>query len=122
VQRCLPECRTCRHTCAVCDAATGATFSSSMAVYDSLGTANTVQVTWTKTGSNAWSAAFANPTSSSDTSTTTGTASGSVAITSNSDGPLASTTPSPATLSVTGWTDGARRLDRQPQSRHGRQD
>jgi Flagellar basal body protein FlaE D2 domain len=91
-------------------------------VYDSLGTANTVQVTWTKTGSNAWSAAFANPTSSSDTSTTTGTASGSVAITSNSDGPLASTTPSPATLSVTGWTDGARRLDRQPQSRHGRQD
>jgi flagellar hook protein FlgE len=85
----------------VCDAATGATFSSSMAVYDSLGTANTVQVTWTKTGSNAWSAAFANPTSSSDTSTTTGTASGSVAITSNSDGSLASTTPSPATLSVT---------------------
>jgi hypothetical protein len=36
----------------------------------------------------------ANPTSSSDTSTTTGTASGSVAITSNSDGSLASTTPS----------------------------
>ena len=89
------------------DAAMGATFSSSMTVYDSLGTANTVQVTWTKTGSNAWSASLANPTSSSDTSTTTGTASGSVAITFNSDGSLASTTPSPATLSVTGWTDGA---------------
>lgn len=89
------------------DAATGATFTSSMTVYDSLGTANSMQVTWTKTGSNAWSASFGNPTLASDSSTTTGTASGSVAITFNSDGSLASTTPSPATVAVTGWTDGA---------------
>ena len=89
------------------DAATGATFTSSMTVYDSLGTANSIQVTWTKTGSNAWSASFANPTLSSDTSTSTGTTSGSVAITFNSDGSLASTTPSPASISVSGWTDGA---------------
>jgi flagellar hook protein FlgE len=91
------------------DAATGATFTSSMTVYDSLGTANSIQVTWTKTDSNAWSASFANPTSSSssDSSTSTGTVSGSVAITFNSDGSLASTTPSPATISVSGWTDGA---------------
>jgi flagellar hook protein FlgE len=89
------------------DAATNATFTSSMTVYDSLGTANSIQVTWTKTASNAWSASFANPTLSSDTSTTTGTTSGSVAITFNSDGSLASTTPSPATISVSGWTDGA---------------
>jgi flagellar hook protein FlgE len=89
------------------DAADNATFTSSMTVYDSLGTANSIQVTWTKTGSNAWSASFANPTSTSDTSTSTGTTSGSVAITFNSDGSLASTTPSPASISVSGWTDGA---------------
>jgi flagellar hook protein FlgE len=89
------------------DAATGATFTSSMTVYDSLGTANSVQVTWTKTGSNAWSASFGNPTLSSDSSTTTGTTSGSVTIAFNSDGSLASTTPSPPTIAVSGWTDGA---------------
>jgi len=89
------------------DAATGDTYSSSMTVYDSLGAANTMQITWTKTGTNAWSASFANPTSSSDTTTATGTASGTIDITFNSDGSLASTSPSPATASVTGWTDGA---------------
>jgi len=89
------------------DAATGATFTSSMTVYDSLGTANSLQVTWTKTGSNAWSASFGNPTLASDSSQTTGTVSGSVAITFNSDGSLASTTPSPPTVAVSGWTDGA---------------
>ncbi|CAN5262522.1 flagellar hook protein FlgE [soil metagenome] len=89
------------------DAATGDTFTSSMSVYDSLGTANSLQVTWTKTDTNTWSASFANPTLSSDTSTATGTASGSIAITFNSDGTLASTTPSPATIAITGWTNGA---------------
>jgi flagellar hook protein FlgE len=89
------------------DAATGDTYTSSMTVYDSLGAANSMQVTWTKTGSNAWSASFANPTSTSDTTTATGTASGTIAITFNSDGSLASTSPSPATVAVTGWTDGA---------------
>ncbi|MBR0963489.1 flagellar hook protein FlgE [Bradyrhizobium diazoefficiens] len=89
------------------DAATGDTFNSSMTVYDSLGAANSVQVTWTKTGTNAWSASFGNPTSASDTSTSTGTTSGTVNITFNSDGSLASTSPSPATIAVTGWTDGA---------------
>lgn len=89
------------------DAETGATYSSSMTVYDSLGTANSIQVTWTKTASNAWTASFANPTLSSSTSTTTGTTSGSVSLTFNSDGSLASTSPSPPTISVSGWTNGA---------------
>jgi flagellar hook protein FlgE len=89
------------------DAATGATFTSSMTVYDSLGTANSMQITWTKTGTNAWSGSFGNPTLASDSSKTTGTASGSVAITFNGDGSLASTTPNPATVAVSGWTDGA---------------
>ncbi|HEX9211469.1 MAG TPA: flagellar hook protein FlgE [Bradyrhizobium sp.] len=89
------------------DAATGDTYTSSMTVYDSLGAANSMQVTWTKTGSNAWSASFADPTSTSDTTTATGTTSSTVDITFNSDGSLASTSPSPATVSITGWTDGA---------------
>ena len=89
------------------DAAVGATFTSSIPVYDSLGTESSVQVTWDKTASNAWSATFGNPTLSSDPTVTTGTASGSVAITFNSDGSLASTNPNPPTLSITGWTSGA---------------
>ena len=89
------------------DAATGDTYTSSTTVYDSLGAANSMQVTWTKTGSNAWSASFADPTSTSDTTTATGTTSSTVDITFNSDGSLASTSPSPATVSITGWTDGA---------------
>ncbi|UPJ64499.1 flagellar hook protein FlgE [Bradyrhizobium sp. 191] len=89
------------------DAATGATYTSSMTVYDSLGASNSMQVTWTKTGANTWSASFANPTSTSDTTTATGTASGTINITFNSDGSLASTSPNPATVSITGWTDGA---------------
>lgn len=89
------------------DAATGDTYTSSMTVYDSLGAANSMQITWSKTGTNSWSASFANPTSTSDTTTATGTASGTIDITFNSDGSLASTSPSPATVSITGWTDGA---------------
>jgi flagellar hook protein FlgE len=84
------------------------TFTSSMSVYDSLGTANTIQVTWTKTADNAWTASFGAPTLASDSSTTTAAApTDTVQITFNSDGSLASTTPSPATMSVTGWSDGA---------------
>ena len=89
------------------DAATGDTFSSSMQVYDSLGTSHSIEVTWTKTAANTWTATPSDPTLSSDSSTTTGTASGSVTITFNSDGSLATTSPDPATFSVTGWTTGA---------------
>jgi flagellar hook protein FlgE len=90
------------------DAATGDTFTSSMSVYDSLGTANSMQVTWTKTDTNTWSASFAAPTLASDSTTTTAAApTDTIAITFNSDGTLASTSPSPATVAITGWTDGA---------------
>jgi flagellar hook protein FlgE len=87
------------------DAAIAATFASSMSVYDSLGTANTVQVTWTKTAENSWSASFGNPTLSSDSTKTTGSTSGSIAVVFNSDGSLANANP--ATISISGWTDGA---------------
>ena len=90
------------------DAATGATFTSSMTAYDSQGTANSIQITWTKTGTNAWSATFGNPTLASDSSKSTGTTSSTgnpVAITFNSDGSLATPTSMPS-LAVT-WNNGA---------------
>lgn len=89
------------------DATTGDTYTSSISLYDSLGTANSMQVTWTKTAENSWTATFANPTLTSDTTTSTGTVSGSVTIAFNSDGSLKSTTPSPPTISVSNWTNGA---------------
>lgn len=91
------------------DAAVGDTYTSSTEIYDSLGTGSDVEITWTKTADNTWTAAFSDPTLASDSSTTSGTiSSGSpITITFNSDGTLASTSPSPATLSITGWTDGA---------------
>jgi len=90
------------------DAAVDATFSSSMTVYDSLGTASSIQVDWKKTGENTWSASFGQPKLASDTSKNSADPiTSTVAITFNSDGSLASTVPSPPTVSVTGWTDGA---------------
>ncbi|MBR0795943.1 flagellar hook protein FlgE [Bradyrhizobium jicamae] len=90
------------------DAAVGATFSSSMTVYDSLGTANSIQITWDKTAANTWTATFGNPTLASNSSTTTGTTTSSpVTINFNSDGSLASTSPASPTVTVGSWTDGA---------------
>lgn len=88
------------------DAATGDTFTTTMDVYDSLGTASNVTVTWTKTAENTWTAGFSNPTLASDSTVSTGTATGSITITFNEDGTLASTSPSPATVAMT-WTTGA---------------
>src|SRR5271166_821502 len=91
------------------DAAVGDTYTSSMTVYDSLGKANSIQITWDKTATNTWTATFADPTSTSDTSTTTGTIGATnnpLTITFNSDGSLATPTTSP-TISVSSWTDGA---------------
>jgi flagellar hook protein FlgE len=83
--------------------------TSSMTVYDSLGTPSTVQISWTKTGTNTWTATFGNPTSPSDPTVQTGTTtSGSVTLNFDpSTGALSSTNPSPPTLSIGTWSDGA---------------
>jgi flagellar hook protein FlgE len=92
------------------DAATGATFTSSMTVFNSLGTPNSVQITWTKstTTLNQWTASFANPEPASNaTAPATGTTTPApVTITFGTDGSLATTTPSPPTLTIN-WNDGA---------------
>lgn len=81
------------------DAAVNDTFTTDIPLYDSLGTAQSVEVTWTKTGDNTWSASFA-----TDSGAVT---SADVTITFNTDGTLASTSPSPPTLTISGWSTGA---------------
>jgi len=90
------------------NATVGQSFTSTFNLYDSLGNAANSTVTWTKTGDNTWTASFANPTLASNAATTAATVtSGTVTVTFNSDGTLASTSPSPPSLTLTGWTTGA---------------
>jgi flagellar hook protein FlgE len=87
------------------DAATGDTFSTTLEVYDSLGSTHNVDVTWTKTGENTWEMTFADPElNGADSGDVTTDA---VTITFNSDGTLASTDPTDVTLTIEGWTTGA---------------
>jgi flagellar hook protein FlgE len=90
------------------DAELNESFVSDTEIYDSLGTSNTVELTWTKTDTNTWTVSASNPTLSSDTDTVSGATGGEViTVTFNTDGSLASVDPSPATLSFSGWTSGA---------------
>ncbi len=90
------------------DAAVGASFESELEFYDSLGTAASTTITWTKTADNTWSAAFSNATSADGTTLlATSATSNTVSISFNADGTLASTSPNPPSLSFTDWTTGA---------------
>ncbi|MDQ2081644.1 flagellar hook protein FlgE [Xanthobacteraceae bacterium Astr-EGSB] len=82
------------------------TFTSTVSLYDSLGTAHSTTVTWTKTAENTWTADFDDPTNAT-TGVKSGTISGSPITVTFSDGALASISPSPATIGVSGWTSGA---------------
>lgn len=95
----------------------GSSFSSSMTVYDSLGEAHSLDITWTKTGSNTWTAAFAPATASDGTvtspTTTTPATTGTYTVTFNSDGSLSTVTPADSTTGVVTplgitWSDGAK--------------
>ena len=98
------------------DADDGDSFTTSVSVYDSLGVAQDVPLTWTKstTDSNTWTLSIGNPTSPS-TGDETGTIGGNTTytVTFNSDGTLASvadasgTTVDTATITVASWNDGA---------------
>lgn len=81
------------------DAVVGDEFTTEMSVYDSLGTSQSLEATWTKTGDDTWSVSFG-----TDAGTVTSSA---ITVTFNSDGTMASTSPSPATLSISGWSTGA---------------
>lgn len=90
------------------ETADGSTFTSSLEIFDALGTAATTTITWTKTAANTWSVDFSDPTLSNDPTTSVGSVSSSpITVTFNDDGTLASTSPASASLTVTGWTTGA---------------
>ncbi len=84
-------------------AAVGDTFSSSNAVYDSLGTSHELTVDYTKTGTNTWSYTINVPTADTGASTTQ-VASGNLSF--DSSGNLTSPTGSVA-ISIPSFTDGA---------------
>lgn len=84
------------------DAAIGDSFTTSSQIYDSLGTNHTLEYTWTKTGSNAWTMSVATDDTGATSSVTTASP---ITITFDSDGNLAST--SATALGITGWSSGA---------------
>jgi flagellar hook protein FlgE len=90
--------------------ANSSTFTSSMTVYDSLGNPSSIQITWAKTADNTWTASFGNPTTPGTTtqSGTIDTTANSVSLTFDSTtGKLSSTTPSPPSITIASWNDGA---------------
>lgn len=88
--------------------AIGNTVDTSMEVIDSLGTAHNVTLTFEKTASNTWELTVSDPSLASNASQDTGdSAGGPWTITFDSSGNLSSTSPSPVTLTISGWTTGA---------------
>lgn len=96
------------------DATAGSTFTSSVSVYDSLGTSQTVPMTWTKSStSNEWTLTLSNPTNASGTQSGTIGGTSSYTVDFSSDGALSSITDSSGnavtspTITVSNWDDGA---------------
>lgn len=81
-------------------------FTSSMTVYDSLGTTAEVKMTWTKTAQNTWTVTFANPTMPGGGAVVGTTTSAPITLSFNGDGTLASSTPNTPSLEIA-WTTGA---------------
>jgi len=90
--------------------ASGSSFSSSTTVYDSLGDAHTLNVDWTKTAANTWTAKFSSPDGTVNTSVAAPISSDTYNVTFNSDGSLntvqtaGDTKSDPLSIS---WTNGA---------------
>jgi flagellar hook protein FlgE len=83
-------------------AATGTQFTASSVMYDSLGTAHTVDVVFTKSGTSAWNYNVSMPSGDATTiSGNTGT------LTFNSDGTLATPTGNISGIGFAGLSDGA---------------
>jgi flagellar hook protein FlgE len=74
-------------------------------VYDSLGTAQTLDISYTNTGTNTWSYTVSMPGAATGAATPTTLATGTLAF--NSSGALTSPTGSVTGINVTGLSDGA---------------
>jgi flagellar hook protein FlgE len=86
----------------------GSTFNSSTTVYDSLGQPHSLNITWTKTAANTWTAQMASPDGAVNT---TAPATDTFVITFNGDGSLNTVTPTDVTTGTSplsiNWTNGA---------------
>jgi flagellar hook protein FlgE len=83
----------------------GTTYNTPVTIYDSLGTAQTLNIQYTNTGPNAWSYSVTLPGSATGSaSATTTLTSGSMTF--NSSGQLTSPTDSVAAISIPGYTAG----------------
>lgn len=81
------------------DAEVGATYTTGYEVFDSLGVSHTITQTWTKTAANEWTI---------DQASSDGTLSpAQVSVTFNSNGTLASSSPDPLEITLSGLSTGA---------------
>ncbi|MDA8231369.1 MAG: flagellar hook protein FlgE [Magnetospirillum sp.] len=106
------------------DSTVGATFTTALQIYDSLGVAQSIPATWKNNGGNDWTMTVTDPTSPSSTTPTTGdlNAGGGVpdvfdvkfnsngsldTITSTSGGGSVNAATNLVTIPIASWTDGA---------------
>lgn len=89
------------------DAVVGDSVEAEVEIFDSLGVAHSLTLTYTKTADNEWTMSVADPVLASDGSTVSGTASGGGVISFNTDGTFNAIVPDPADITVTGWSSGA---------------
>ena len=87
-------------------AAVGATHSVTAQVFDSLGNAHDVDITFTKTATNTWDWAASDP-SLDGGATSSGTTVGNGTITFDTDGTPLTFVPAAPTIDITGFTTGA---------------
>jgi len=89
------------------DADVGDVFNTSTEIFDALGVSHTIDQTWTKTAANTWTMDMSDPYITSSSSPTGTLSPSTITITFNGDGSLASYSPDPPTISITGYTTGA---------------
>ena len=87
-------------------AAPGNSFSVTAQVFDSLGNAHDMDITFTKTAANSWTWTAGNPTLDGG-ATASGTAAGTGTITFATDGTPSAFTPAAPSITLTGFTTGA---------------
>ncbi len=91
------------------DAEDGSTYTTSYEVIDSLGVSHTVGMTWTKstTNENEWEVSLDDPYQTNSSGSSSGTISpNTLTLTFNTDGSLATTTPDPLEISISGLSTG----------------
>lgn len=94
------------------DAAVGDSVSLDVEFFDSLGVAHSTTLTYTKTGTNDWQMSFGDAVNPDDSTSVTGTSSGTTYdLVFDTSGKLSSVSPSPVELSFTGLTSGAADID-----------